>query len=154
MKLHITLVKTICVGLCLFASACTKDSPSAPSSSIRGCTVGSATNYNSRATEDDGSCAYPRVIFYVTAPPSPVAMPVTVSVDGAIVGNATVIYSSVPGNCIADGTVGFQLKDAKSHDWNSRTAPDLPGGGLAVNAGTFSASSGSASDGCIKVRVF
>lgn len=138
--------------LLIACSACVKDPPAAPSKDVPGCMDQAATNFSGGATRSDGSCTFSRVVFYVGSVVPAGALPVTVSIDGQVVGTVNGYYpASPPGNCTADFTAQKSLTDGRSHDWNARTAPYLPGGGFSANSGTLKADHGSE---CIKVRVF
>jgi hypothetical protein len=112
----------------LILGGCTPKNP--------GCMERSATNFDFDANSDDGSCTFTRVAFYIGTTVPFGALPVTVTLDGQTVGTITGIYpGSQPGNCTADFTASIFLPDGRTHDWNARSAPYLPGGGFASNSG-------------------
>lgn len=104
-------IKTL-IAICVMALAfmsCKKDP-------IKGCKTSYATNYNSSAEEDDGSCTYEgSVVFWQTAP----VASVNVYLDGVFVGNSNVVFSSAPacGNGAAL-TVKKDLGTSKSKNYN------------------------------------
>jgi len=108
---------------------------------VRGCTDGSALNYDSNAEEDDQSCRYSKVVFYSAVD---AGAPVSVNLNGSPIGSITAIYPQGPGNCSAPGTISHQLRDSQVHDWDATN-------GVFLATGTVQANS---LQECIRVRVF
>lgn len=106
-----------------------------------GCTDLSALNHDFLAEEDDGSCLYSSVVFYSAVD---AGGEIAMRLDGRPIGSITAYYPSGPGNCSAPGTVGFQLQDGMTHDWDGVV-------GELISTGTVRAS---ASAECLVVRVF
>ncbi|MEL6616502.1 MAG: hypothetical protein AAFQ43_12240 [Bacteroidota bacterium] len=126
---------TLLLAAALSLSACDLIEPAS-----LGCTDRNALNYDSGASEDDGSCEFSRVIFYkaVDGPP------VDVTVGGQPAGTITAFYPTGPGNCSAPGNATWRLRNGFVQDWNAQSGPFLNSG--TVQADRFSE--------CIRVRVF
>lgn len=110
---------------------------------VRDCTDSKALNRNSDAENDDGSCAYSTVTFYMSVI-NP-ARPVTITVAGNNIGTITSQFPNGPGNCSAPGCVVYQCKSGERLDWVGTE----PGG----NIWTGTIEPNAYSD-CIKIRVF
>ena len=83
---------------------------------VPGCTDSRARNRDSSATEDDGSCFYSSVVFYVT---NLEAIGARLNLDGQLLGTMTRPYLRGPGNCTALGTVNLEFQDGRSHEWEA-----------------------------------
>lgn len=78
---------------------------------IRGCTNPSATNYNSKADEDDGSCKYPAVVYGCTDPSA------TNYNQYATVNNGSCTYTSTPA-CQINNTGWLVFSSTKSNPYD------------------------------------
>ena len=110
---------------------------------IKGCTTSYATNYNSTAEDDDGSCTYEGsyVIWVQTGSFDP-GTSANVYIDGVFQGNIAVEFASAPScgaagaltikrNLGKDQTKGYStiykgvmngVEDTNSNDWIVRTS--------------------------------
>ena len=116
----------------------------------RGCMDMNSLNYNAAAEESDGSCKFSTATFYARYGYYN-GIPITsidVNVNGSAVGTITSIYPTAPGNCGAQGTVGFGLAGSKSAAWN--TVVHLANGATVFGSGTTAALAGVE---CVKVNV-
>jgi hypothetical protein len=74
---------------------------------IKGCTISSAENYNSSATEDDGSCRYKGSLIVWTKPP---CSNVNLYMDGAYKGELTATSNTSPQNCTSSGAFKIYME--------------------------------------------
>jgi hypothetical protein len=99
---------------------------------IKGCTTSYATNYNSTAEDDDGSCQYEgSMVFWQKTPQ---LGSIDIYLDGVFTGNSNVAFSSAPacGNGAAL-TVKKNIGYNKSKSYKLTASVD---GGSIFDAGT------------------
>jgi hypothetical protein len=87
---------------------------------VNGCTDSSAINYNSKATQDDGSCQYGgQLIFWTNAPigyaPGNAD---SVFINGTYVGSITNAYATAPA-CYSGGCYTYN-GGAASYTWKNK----------------------------------
>ena len=108
-----------------------------------GCTDSNSLNYDINATQDNGTCAYSKVIFYGTIfSPCP---PVSVQVNGSSIGSIQAVYPNGPGNCSVPGVAQYNFNSGETIDWIATDACGF------IFSGTLRPSRNS---DCIKVKVF
>src|SRR5688572_29550972 len=101
------LLLGVIVILAFNLSSCKKE--------VRGCKSSDALNYNSEATEDDGSCQYMgQAIFWI--PPTTCGQ-ATIEIDGKVIGKIEQTYTSPP-TCSAPGCVIFKAAPG-TYNWRS-----------------------------------
>jgi hypothetical protein len=73
---------------------------------VKGCTNATATNYNSTATQDNGTCQFKGSMIVWT---KPVCSNVSLYIDGSYKGTLTGTLNAKPQNCDATGAYKIEL---------------------------------------------
>ena len=110
----------------------------------KGCIDPDALNFDRRADEDDGSCEFSKVSFFIRGTMN--GPPLEVFLDGRKIGTLPgIVFFDRPGNCSTSNTVTTVLQDRTTHDWEA----SVPG----QTAGTSGTVSANSEDECIFIEV-